>query len=198
LPQNEPHYLDPYLAAAREHGAGFETLLWASPATQAARFEIVSAAVQLRGRSLLDVGAGRGDLHDYLRLNHNAPAEYLGIEALEVLADAATARGHRIIRDDFIANPTCLFTGSDVVVICGSINTCADEHFFKTLRRAFDAAARCLVFNFLSSPVLAGASHLHWREPAAVELFCREMLGAQPVKHLDYFDGDATFVLTKP
>ena len=34
----EPSYLRPYRDAARAYGAGFATLLWASPQTQAVRF----------------------------------------------------------------------------------------------------------------------------------------------------------------
>ena len=55
-------YLQPYLKAAERHGAGFGSLLWASPETQASRFDAVERLGRLHGKSILDVGCGRADL----------------------------------------------------------------------------------------------------------------------------------------
>ena len=94
--------------AADKHGAGFRSLLWASPQTQAARFDAIDAIVDLNGKSVLDVGCGRADLLEFLLDRGVRPADYVGIEAVDELADAAEAKRAarsdvRIVRADFVA-----------------------------------------------------------------------------------------------
>src|SRR5687767_15928369 len=88
----DPSYLRPYRAAARAHGAGFGTLLWASPQTQAVRFDAICRLADLRGKSVLDVGCGRADLLEHLVARGIEPADYVGIEAVDELARAAEDR----------------------------------------------------------------------------------------------------------
>src|SRR3954447_15191682 len=59
-------YLTPYLRAAAFYRDGFGSLLWASPETQAVRFEAIQRLAHLDGKSVLDVGCGRADLYDFL------------------------------------------------------------------------------------------------------------------------------------
>ena len=197
-------YLLPYLRAAERHGAGFSSLLWASPQTQAARFDAIRRLGELHGKSVLDVGCGRADLLDYLIRHGVRPADYTGIEAVEALAAAAedgcvrwAGVRARVIRADFVREPLRLFAGADVVVFSGSLNTLDDGPFYSTIRRAFEAAAERLVFNFLCSPYLAGAEYLRWRRPQDVLKFASTL--TDDVRTLDdYLPGDFTAALTKP
>ena len=204
-----PGYLEPYLRAARLHGGGFRSLLWANPSTQAARFDAIERLGELGGKSVLDVGCGRADLLGFLLSRGVVPHDYVGIEAVAPLADAAREKAEAlcgraphaglrctILRADFVAEPIRLFVGADVVVLSGSLNTADDRTFYATLRTAFEAAAERLVFNFLSSPHLAGLNYLRWRAPADVLAFAR---GLSPrVESLeDYLRGDCTVAVTK-
>jgi hypothetical protein len=196
----DPPYLAPYRRAARAHGAGFGSLLWASPSTQAARFDAIARIYPLEGKSLLDVGCGRADLLDFLRARGVRPSDYVGIEAVDELAEAAgrkQAADVRINCADFVQEPARMFVGADVVIFSGSLNTADDGVFYSTLRRAYDAAAAALVFNYLCSPMLAGMSYLAWRRPEAVLRFARG-LGDGEVRTLeDYLDGDCTVAVVK-
>ena len=193
-------YLAPYQRAASRHGAGFSSLLWASPQTQAVRFTALTRLVGLNGKSILDVGCGRADLLDFLLARNVTPAHYVGLEAVAALADAAEAKHHAdaiIVRTDFVREPMRLFVGADVVYFSGSLNTLEPASFFATIRRAYEAAAETLVFNFLCSPELAGTSYLHWHQPSEVWAFCKTL--TDDVRRLDdYLAGDTTFALTKP
>src|SRR5205085_11899167 len=84
----QPEYLQPYLSAVRRHGRGFGSLLWASPHTQAARFDAFVRLCALEGRSILDAGCGRADLLDFLLARGIRPDHYTGLEAVDTLADA--------------------------------------------------------------------------------------------------------------
>jgi len=196
----EPAYLAPYLRAASRHGAGFSSLLWATPKTQEVRFDALTRLVGLNGKSLLDVGCGRGDLLDFLRARYVRPAHYVGLEGVPALADAAEAKRHpdaMIIRADFVREPLRMFVAADVVYFSGSLNTLDPATFYTSIRKAYEAAAEALVFNFLSSPELAGMSYLHWHAPGEVWAFAKGL--TDDVRRLeDYLDGDCTFALRKP
>lgn len=192
-------YLDPYRAAARRHGGGFGSLLWASTTTQAARFEAFVRLRSPKGLSVLDVGCGRADFLDFCLARDVAPADYVGIEAVPALADAAVAKrlpNVTIRRADFVQQPTSMFVAADVVIFSGSLNTLDPAQFRSTLQRAFDATAETLIFNYLCSPNLAASSYLYWHRAADVLSFARTL--SAKVTHLDdYLEGDATVAITK-
>ena len=192
-------YLEPYLRAARQYGAGFSALLWASPKTQRARFDAIWLAYDPQGKSVLDAGCGRADYLDFLGSRNVEVADYIGLEAVETLADAAEAKAlpnARILRADFVRDPARLFVGADVIVFSGSLNTLDEGTFYETLRRAYDATAEAVVFNFLSSPALAGKAYLTWHHRERVEAFARRT--AMEVVILDdYLQGDCTIAMKK-
>jgi SAM-dependent methyltransferase len=203
----EPDYLKPYELAADRHGGGFEALLWASPQTQRLRFEAIVRAAKLAGKSVLDAGCGRADLLAFAAERRIAITEYIGLEAVEVLADAAEEAASaiggrmrtevRILRGDFVREPIRLFVGADVVVFSGSLNTLEPGTFYATLGHAWEAAGQTLVFNFLSSSRLAGREYLHWHEPIDVLRFVQK-LSSEVVTIGDYLQGDTTIALSKP
>lgn len=194
-------YLAPYLRAAEKHGAQFPSLLWASPQTQAARFDAIERLGHLHRKSVLDVGCGLADFLDFLLGRGVRPADYTGIEAVEALAAAAEAKRRRmkdvrILRADFVREPLRLFVAADVVVFSGSLNTLEDEAFYTTVRRAFEACAETLEFNFLCNPYLAGADYLRWRRPSDVIAFAKQL--SPRVETLDdYLHGDFTVAIHK-
>jgi hypothetical protein len=155
--------------------------------------------VDLHGRVILDAGCGRTDLFGYLLKRGVTPAEYIGLEAVDELADVAAQCCHpnaRIVRGDFVHEPLRLCMGAQAIIFSGSLNTLADPEFYQTLRNAFIATGQDLVFNFLSSSALAGKHYLFWRSTQDVERFGRT-LTSRVETHEDYIDGDCTIVLRK-
>jgi SAM-dependent methyltransferase len=194
-----PPYLQPYLSAAQRYGSGFGSLLWASPKTQAVRFRTLLGFIDITGKRVLDVGCGRADLLEYMLSRARYPQSYVGLEAVDALADAAEKKrlpNCRIIRGDFVSNPNLLNLGADVVLISGTFNTMTSECFYASLTAAIAAAGQALVFNFLCSPYLAGASHLTWHLPEEVLEFCRGLSPRVEWRN-DYLPGDATVCVWK-
>jgi hypothetical protein len=194
-----PSYLEPYLSASRKYGAGFGTLLWASPKTQAVRFRALLSAVDVHGLTVLDVGCGRADLLEYMMSRARFPRSYIGVEAVDALAAAAEAKhlpNCKIVRGDFVSDPSILSCDADVLLISGTLNTMNSECFYESLRCAIDAARRAVVFNFLSSPYLAGASHLTWHRLEDVLSFCGGLSPSVECQ-TDYLPGDATVAVWK-
>jgi hypothetical protein len=195
----DPPYLAPYEDAARQYGSGFESLLWASPQTQATRFEVIRQAIDPTGKFVLDAGCGRADYLEHLLRFGAAPASYMGIEGIDALATAAESKrlpNATIIRADFVRHPVRLFVGAAIVVFSGSLNTLDDDAFYQTLDHAWQAAGEALVFNFLASWNLAGRDYLHWRKKQDVQRHLEEFGGSVQIIE-DYLDGDCTMCVRK-
>lgn len=194
-----PSYLEPYASATRQFGSGFSSLLWASPKTQRMRFEAIRRIEDLSGQFVLDVGCGRGDLLEYLVTNGSQPSRYVGIEAMEELAEALRMKridGASVVEGDFVREPSLMDVGAEVAIFSGSLNTLSPQQFYNTLRAALAAVGRGLVFNFLSSPGLAGKQYLHWHYQADVMAFCRSLSNDVSVL-ADYLEGDCTVCVRK-
>ena len=162
-------------------------------------FEALSRLCRFHGRSLLDVGCGRADLLDFLLARGITPEHYTGLEGVKVLADAAAKRKRRdslIVHGDFIAEPHRLFTAADVVLFSGSLNTLEPAVFYRVLQAACEAAVEEVVFNFLCSPILAGAKYLHWHHTQTVRRFLEKFGGDVKVID-DYIDGDCTMCVPR-
>jgi len=196
---SSPSYLEPYLTASRKYGAGFGTLLWASPKTQAIRFKALLQAVDISNLAVMDVGCGRADFLEFMLNTHRYPRSYTGIEAVETLVHAAERKklpNCKIVHGDFVANPKLLSTSADVLFYSGSLNTMDSKAFFSSIQAGFDAALQAVVFNFLCSPFLAGSSHLAWHSAEEVMEFARGLSNRVKL-HDRYMRGDATVAIFK-
>lgn len=192
-------YLQPYMDAVAKHGSGFPSLLWASPGSQALRFEALTRLYDFSNKSIVDIGCGRADFLDYLLARKIEPNHYVGIEAVEEIAAAAERKRHKhctILRGDFLTEPKRLFVGADIAICCGSLNTLSAEEFYQTIHRALDAAAEALAFNFLCSPELAQADFLSWHDADEVMRFLKTLSG-RCEKINDYKEGDCTMIAWK-
>jgi SAM-dependent methyltransferase len=199
MSMSSPAYLRPYLDAAERHGGKFESLLWANPSAQAARFAALARWSELKDRTVLDAGCGRADLLDYLISQGVSPVQYIGIEAVQALAQAADDKTHpnmTIIRGDFIDDPTLLEQEADVIIFSGSLNTLCADDFYQTLRLAWGHTRSELAFNFLCSPRLASGKHLTWHGISEVQAFAFRLSGDVTIDST-YRNGDCTMVVRK-
>jgi len=185
-------YLIPYLRAAAVHGAGFESLLWASRGRRR-HGSTRSLGYGVSGESRCSMWVRSGGFpgvsdrtwHAASRLCWHRGGGGAGRRGERRLSRAASARpfsGRLRPR----AAPDV--RGADVIVFSGSLNTLPEESFYQTLRLAWDATASGLVFNFLDSPTLAAARYLHWRRPGDVLAFARGP-GRRPRSHAARLSG---------
>jgi SAM-dependent methyltransferase len=199
-PAPVPFYLQPY-HEARLHGAkGFDALLWSSREGQRIRFEAIARIFPLEGLRLLDVGCGQADLLGFLLEHGIIPARYTGLEMIPAAVRAARRRKYdrcEILKGDFVRQPEKLQVGADVVIFSGSLNTLSPQEFHHTLRAAWAAAGRCLVFNFLNSQSWCGEDWLYWHHRRNVIAFCRG-LGGEVRFDESYLEGDCTVAVRKP
>lgn len=192
-----PGYLLPYVRAVQMHGTRFPSLLWASRTSQAARFGALVRLYDFRDRHVLDAGCGQADLAHYLEAHGMKPARYVGVEALAEHLSVARGRNIRsavFLDGDFVADPSLLRVGADVIVFCGSLNT-LDRPTCRRVLSAAAAAAPAVLFNFLSSPRLAAADWLAWHEVGDL-LDLGRSLGRRVETLSDYLPGDCAMLWT--
>lgn len=199
-----PAYLAPYARAAREHGGSFESTLWASRAYQRIRFEVMAQLVDFHGAVVLDAGAGRGDLAAHLQERGVRWRRYIALEAVEPMARAIEALqlpDVEVQRVDFVRDKGAFARlAPEIIVFSGSLNTLSQSRALRVLERAYAAASRAVVFNFLSDRGPAGRSAAAPAQRFDTLKVLRWALGLTPClafRH-EYLGGhDATIALWK-
>lgn len=147
-------YLDPYREAVKEHGAGFNATLWMSREAQVLRFDVMTKMAEFADSIILDAGCGSGDFAAHLIEKKIAITKYLGIDGVDEQIEKAKEREIQrsdFIKGDFVGDPAIFQSLSpDWICFSGSLNTLTEKKSKEILEHAFHAAAKGIVFNFLS------------------------------------------------
>lgn len=177
-PQKSSH-LQPYRDAVDQHGAGFKATLWGSEQTQVLRFDVMIDLVDFTDCTVLDAGCGRGDFARRLLEREIGFSQYVGVDAMEAMIDAARELNLprcRFEAGDFTRDEAMLGLGEpDYICFSGSLNTMDDDLARAVIGRAFDTAAQGVVFNFLSD-----RPHARWAD--------RDLTPARRFNTLDWLD----------
>ena len=189
------HY-EPRLSACSEH---FDMLDWADAASQLARFEVLARQVDLRNKSLLDVGCGLGDLWGFLR-DRRLRVDYTGVDILERMVQTARE-----------AYPDGRFVAADVfaggldpkrfdVTFCSGVfnlNLGNNRQFLQAaLSRLLELTGEVVVFNLLHERTPRRYDHCFYYNPADVSQLVRG-LGCHSQIVDDYLPNDFT-ILCRP
>lgn len=154
-------YLNPYRDAVERHGGDFAATLWKSPEAQQKRFQTLIEMLgpeRFSGTCVVDVGCGRGDFALELDRLGVHPRSYIGIEAVEEIANIARKRIETLPFDteislcDVVSEPTRLLElEADTIVASGTLNTMPLEVAEKVIRSIIAAAGGSVGFNFLTA-----------------------------------------------
>lgn len=154
-PSRDSSYLDPYRSAIKQHGPGFAATLWGSRSAQQLRFDVMIDLAGFKNCTIIDAGCGNGDFAARLLQRDIAYRKYIGIDAISEMITQANER--ELDRCTFLeadmVHDADVFNGYEADYVCfsGSLNTMDDELAMRLVRRAFDAAAQGVMFNFLSN-----------------------------------------------
>jgi len=119
-----------------------------------------------------------------------------GAEDLAAAAEKKRLPLCKIIRGDFVQDPSLLVIDADVLFYSGSLNTMNEQSFYDCLRAGFAAAKLGIAFNFLSSKSLAASPHLTWHQSDKVRDFA-QTLSSRVSFWDDYLPGDSTIAIWK-
>jgi len=142
---------DFYEDAFEAYGNDPRSVRWADEETQRTRFEVLNKIADLRGKRVLDVGCGLGDLYKFFILKQ-ITVDYTGIDIVPVFIDRARERfPDATFRVEDIS---LLDEQYDYVLASGALNlTVADskQYYFSLIKKMFACAKDGLAFNMLNS-----------------------------------------------
>jgi len=126
---------------------------WESEEAQRLRFDMLLSAVDLEGKSLLDVGCGTGNLLEHI-LSKNINVKYTGVDILEKMIDIAKRKGlpGEFLHADIFKQKLFDNGTFDVIYTSGifNLNLGNNREFLKEAVGLFlDLSGETVVFNLL-------------------------------------------------
>jgi pseudaminic acid cytidylyltransferase len=183
------------------HGVDHRAVNWGSRASQAARFEVLTAVAGpdgLAGASVLDVGCGVGDLRQWLN-DRRLDVAYTGVDLAPGMVEVARARfpGDRFLCASVLDLPSSLAAQYDYVLASGIffLRQTEPEAFVREATgQMFARARRALAFNSLSAWGTTRDLGEYYADPAATLEGCRALTPWATLRH-DYHPADFTVYL---
>jgi SAM-dependent methyltransferase len=177
--------------------SSLESLGWRGEDSQRKRFEVIAAAGDFNGCSLLDVGCGRGDLKRFLDARFKG-FTYLGLDHMPAFIEQARQAYAGVPKTMFVE---CDFTAVtlpavDYVVASGALGyrSADPAYHFEMIRKMYQCARRALIFNVLDAALFPVHPLLVGRDCDEVVAYCREIAPCVRVI-TGYLEDDVTLCL---
>ena len=149
---------DLYEGRFSSYGVSHKTVGWGSKKDQLLRFDILCRGLELKGKSILDVGCGLGDLVPYLEMHYGSEFEYLGLDIADSLINQARYM-YKKNNVNFICSEMTEFSTNenfDIVISSGALSFKVNDNVTfaqKMITRFFEISNEVLAVNFLTSYV---------------------------------------------
>jgi SAM-dependent methyltransferase len=179
-----------------EHGPTHLASDYGSEESRTRRFAVLSAAGDLSGRRVLDVGCGLAPLADFLAARHGH-VDYDGVDlSAQTIATARQLRPHLDLRAGNVLDVDERF---DVVIANGVFYLLGDEApalMRRIVRHMWGLARELVVFSSLSTWAPAGVENEYRADPLETLAWCRELSPLVALRH-DYLPHDFTIYLRR-
>ena len=184
-------YVRRYENRLNEFGYSPETLGWGRHGRQRIRFAVLAElALQMPASSVLDVGCGFADLHDFLT-ERGWRGNYTGIDIVpRLLAEARRRHPHLDLKEADITNPANSLPVCDFVIASGIFNATLatgdnEAHIQTALQSMFRLARVAVAVDFLSSHVDFQKSESWHTDPAQALTLAKKISRRFRLRH-DY------------
>lgn len=146
-----------YNSRFAQFGRDIKTVGWGNKESQRLRFDVLFRELDPKGKSILDVGCGLGDLVPYLEERTNGDFTYIGIDIAEKLVEDAKAY--------YTTSKTKFYTGDifslnlpsvDIAVLSGALSFKTENiesYAYETMAKMFALSNEAACLNFLSKYV---------------------------------------------
>jgi SAM-dependent methyltransferase len=168
------------------------------PQSQEIKFRVLSEAMPVKGRSVLDVGCGFADFHRFLR-DRFGEVRYSGIDVCPAMVEEARRLDPHCevklanILDASIRERFDLVTANGIFYLLGDE---AWPTMQEIVRRMYAVAEHAVAFNSLSSWAEDKDPGEFYADPAEVLQFCRTLTPWVVLRH-DYHPRDFTIYMYK-
>lgn len=146
-----------YNARFDEYGRDIKTVGWGSEASQHLRFEVLFRGLEPRGKTILDVGCGLGDLIPFLDARTGGDYEYIGIDVADKLIASAREAYPGAARQFFTGDIfSVALPAVDIAVLSGALSLKSEgmaDYAQATMTRMYELAREAACLNFLSKYV---------------------------------------------
>jgi SAM-dependent methyltransferase len=138
-------------------GRDIKTVGWGSEESQALRFDVLFRGLDPKGKTVLDVGCGLGDLIPYLEQRTGGDFAYIGIDVADKLVEAASnnyqGENYRFMCGEVFSPelPTV-----DISVLSGALSFNVDgmeAYAHDVMNHMFALSRECASLNFLTKYV---------------------------------------------
>ena len=140
-----------------QYGRNIKTVGWGSESSQHLRFEVLFRGLDPKGKTILDVGCGLGDLIPYLERHADGDFKYIGIDIAEKLIDNATSIYGGEGRVFYVGDIFSIkIPNVDISVLSGALSFKTigiEEYARETMRVMFDLSREAASLNFLTKYV---------------------------------------------
>ena len=176
--ENKDWYINVYTNRYKEYGYNPKTLGWLK-GKQDIRFDILTSQSDMRGKSILDIGCGFGDLNICLREKFGNYM-YHGIDLVPILIEEARKRYPSLPESDITTEFECEdflsseLTGTyDYALASGIFNyNLKDQDNYSyveaVMEKAFNCSKEGIAFDFLSDKVDYRHSHNFYYDPCQI------------------------------
>ena len=188
-----------YDALVRRYGHDPRACDYGRPESQRLKFRVLSEAMPLNGRSILDVGCGFADFHRFLREEFE-DVRYCGIDLCPAMVQEARRLDPECNVNVGNILKTSLLEKFDLVTANGIFYLLGEEaHIMmqSMIRRMYELAGSAVAFNSLSAWTVDKEKGEYYADPLEVVQFCRTLTPRVVLRH-DYHPRDFTIYMYKP
>jgi SAM-dependent methyltransferase len=148
---------DFYNSRYEELGANIKSIGWKDADSQNLRFDILFRGIDIKGKTILDVGCGLGDLIPYLESRYGQEFDYIGIDISEnILKEARQIherKNRKFILGDVFSSDLPFI---DISILSGALSFKFPEvleYAQETLNKMFLLSNEVVSMNFLTKYV---------------------------------------------
>lgn len=139
------------------HGRDIKTVGWGSEQSQRLRFEVLLRGLDPKGKTILDVGCGLGDLIPFLEQQTGGEFNYIGIDIAEKLIGDARETYGNDRREFYVGDIFSIdLRQVDIAVLSGALSfkmLGIEEYAHETVKRMFELSREAACLNFLTKYV---------------------------------------------
>lgn len=192
---------DLYNARFDQYGRDIKTVGWRSESSQHLRFEALLRGLDLKGKTILDVGCGLGGLIPYVEGLTGGNFQYVGIDIAEKLVDAASATYGCVARTFYVGDIfSVVVPPVDIAVLSGALSLKVDgieQYAYATMERMYSLSRNAACLNFLTKYVDYELQKNQHYEPELIFAKAKRVAGRVNLLH-DYPLYEFTVQLIKP
>ena len=140
-----------------QHGRDIKTVGWGSESSQRLRFEVLLRGLEPKGKTILDIGCGLGNIIPFLEECTGGDFSYIGIDVAEKLIDDARSSYGEVRKCFYVGDIFSVMVPSvDISVLSGALSLKVhgiEKYAQQTMARMYELSHEAACLNFLTKYV---------------------------------------------